>query len=110
MIIKNKTKKTTIAKEAIEAKTYVQRTFGLITHKVPIAMILKTRYGIHTLGMRYPIDVIVLDKTQKVRAIKKHLKPNRIFTWDTRFNLVIELPKNIIDESKTEIGDQISID
>ena len=107
MVIKNETNNTTLAKSAITAKSLKQKTFGLIVHTIPTTMIFQTRYGIHTFFMKYPIDVLVLDKNKKVAAIKENLKPNRIFTWNTKHDTVIEFPSGTLN--KTNIGDQISL-
>ena len=68
-------------------------------------MIFHTRFGLHTLFMKYPIDVIILDKQKKVAKLKKKLVPNKFFVWKPVYPLVIELPAGSITKSKTEIGD-----
>ena len=105
MVIKNKTTGKILATDAIKAETYFQKTFGLIFSK-PKTMIFRTRFGIHTFFMRYPIDVLVLDKENKVAAIKENLKPNRIFLWNIKHEILIEFPPETLPQTK--IGDQIS--
>jgi len=71
-------------------------------------MLLKTHFGIHTFGMGYPIDVLVLDKKNNVAAMKKNVKPNRIFLWNPKFQTVIELPAGTIKKTKTQLQDKLS--
>jgi uncharacterized membrane protein (UPF0127 family) len=108
MRIKNISKNTTIADEAVIADTLKKQTFGLLLYKSPRAMVFRTRFGIHTFFMKYPIDVAVLDKDKKVRKIKKNLQPNRIFLWNPDFEIVFELPTGTLERTKTMMLDTVS--
>jgi hypothetical protein len=70
-------------------------------------MLLKTHFGIHTFGMKYPIDILILDQQNCVVARKENLKPNTIFLWNPRYETVLELPAGTIKKTKTEIDDNI---
>lgn len=108
MVIKNKTKNKTLSENATEAKTFLQKSFGLIRESKGTAMIFQTRFGIHTFFMQYPIDVLILDKENKIVAMKENLQSNKLFVWDLNFDKVIELPAGTINQSSTEIHDKIS--
>ena len=108
MKIVNKTKKTTLAENAIEAKTVKAQSLGLLAHKEPVALILRTRFGIHTFGMKYPIDVLILDQTYHVAELKQNMQPNTIFLWNIKHTIVIELPAETIRNTNTNHGDTIS--
>jgi uncharacterized membrane protein (UPF0127 family) len=105
-VIRNKTKKTIIAKEFLKKGTF-GKIKGLLGEKMPQAIIFNTRFGIHTFFLKFPIDVIILDKKNKIVTLKKKLKPNRVFLWNIRFNQVIELPGGSLEKSKTEVDDSI---
>ncbi len=105
MRIKNNTKKTAVAEDIIYARSEKDRLLGLTQYTTPRAMMFKTRWGIHTFGMRFPIDVIVCDATLRVRAIRKNLTPNHIFFWNPRWGYVLELPQGTIQKSEVECGD-----
>jgi uncharacterized protein len=109
MKVINQTRKTVLAEKIVEPKTLVDQSLGLLKYKTPTPMLLKTRYGIHTFGMHYPIDVVILDKQNKVTTVKKKVKPNRIFVWDIHYETVLELPAGTIEKTKTEIGDSINL-
>lgn len=72
---------------------------GLIGSK-PEAILFKTRFGIHTIGVGYPIDVVILDKNHIVRKIKEHLEPNHFFFWNPQFDTVVELPSGTVQSKK----------
>jgi uncharacterized membrane protein (UPF0127 family) len=105
MGVKNITKKTIVAKQVVEANGMLQKSFGLLLYKAPKAMLFQTRFGIHTFFMRYPIDVVILDKEFKVVALKIDMKPGRIFVWNPRYEYVLELPQGSIVETKTSLHD-----
>ncbi len=109
MKILNITKKTTIAENVTEVRSLVDRTKGLLGSNQPKALILRTRFGIHTFGMNYPIDVIILSSKNVVVAKKENIQPNNIFVWSPRYNMVLELPGGSIQLSKTHIEDKIQI-
>jgi uncharacterized protein len=106
-MIKNISKNTILA-NAFEFKNGLGKIKGLISLK-PQVIAFKTRFGIHTFFMKFPIDVLVLNKNKKVVFFKENIKPNRIVLWNPRYDLVIELPQGSIKESKTELGDIISL-
>lgn len=109
MKIINQTRQTILAKEYIIPHTLHDQSLGLLKHPKPVAMLFKTRFGIHTFFMQYPIDVLILDKADKVAALRENLKPNHIFVWNPTFETVLELPAGTIEESQTNIGDKIII-
>lgn len=86
-----------------------QKTLGLIGSKKAYPVSFKTRFGIHTFGLNFPIDVLILDKNNKVFSIRANLSPNRIYVWNPRFDIVIELPVGFVSNSKIKIGDRISL-
>jgi uncharacterized protein len=74
-----------------ELKNFWQRLTGEIGRKIIIPIYFETRFGVHTFGVRHPIDVLILDENSLV-VKKKTLKPNRIFVWPIKYNRVVELP------------------
>jgi uncharacterized membrane protein (UPF0127 family) len=66
-------------------------------------------HGIHTFGMRFPIDVLYLDKDCLVIYVRSRLRPWRVAPVHLRAASVIELPENTLQPSGTAVGDQIEI-
>ncbi|MEX1013632.1 MAG: hypothetical protein WDZ80_00540, partial [Candidatus Paceibacterota bacterium] len=65
MKLVNKTKKNIIV-ENIRTLDYFEKIKGLIGEKFPRSVYFKSRWGIHTAGMKFPIDVIILGKDMRV--------------------------------------------
>ena len=95
--------------QARYAKTWWQKTIGLIGLETIMPLFLQTRFGIHTLGMKQPIDVIILEKGEVV-TIKENLQPNRIFFWNPWYTDVLELSTGTIQKLHIKIGTKISLE
>jgi len=65
--------------------------------------------SVHTFSMRFPIDVIYLDKNKVVVHIEKSLKPWRVGPIRLRAASVLELPDQTLSSGETSIGDEIEI-
>jgi len=110
MNVVNKTKSAVLTENLIIASSVKNRALGLLIRDEKQSLLITTRFGIHTLGMKHPIDVIVLDNLLTVVKIKKNLRPNQVFLWNPKNSTVLELPKETIKRSKTTLGDIISIE
>ena len=66
--------------------------------------------SIHTIGMLFSIDVILLDRNLKVVGLYEMLRPFSIMRPNFRAESVIELPPHTIFKSGTAVGDQLVID
>ncbi len=106
-MIKNKTKNTIVSGNFKRIESIFDKTLGLIGKNEPQTYILKTRAGIHTFGVRFPIDILILDDKLKVRYVKEALKPNRVFFWNPKYNLVVELKNGSVKNSRTKTGDYL---
>ena len=94
------------------ADTLFTRMKGLLGKKeLPQgeALCIKPCFSVHTFFMKFPIDVIFLNKKNQVIAAVRNLKPNRITRLYPRSFSVLELPSGTIAASNTEVGDEIKI-
>lgn len=107
MTITNQTIQQILSTNTKYAQTLLDNVIGLIGKNRSVSMVFHTRFGIHTFGMRFPIDVLILDKTNKIVRIKENLFPNRIFFWNPLYDTVLELPAGTINKTKSELGDLI---
>lgn len=80
----------------------LQKTIGLLGKTEPESVFFTTRFGIHTFGMKFPIDVVILNKQNQVVTIKENLQPKRIFLWNPKYNNVVELPNGTINKYKIQ--------
>lgn len=92
-----------------EAKSLKERVVGLIGKPEAHGILLRTRFGIHTFGLRYPIDVAVLDHKNEIVKIKKSLKPHKFFFWSPSYNKVLELPEGAIEKNGLTLGTTVKI-
>ena len=65
--------------------------------------------GVHTLAMRFPIDVLYLDSDKHVVHVEENLKPWRVAKVSLQTTSVLELPGNTLKSSGTVVGDEIEI-
>ena len=92
-----------------EARNIREKVVGLIGKDKPEALMLKTHFGIHTFGLKFAIDVIILNNENEVVKLKKSLKPYNIFFWNPMYEKVLELPQGIIEKKMIKIGDKIDL-
>lgn len=112
MPVINLTKQTWLATKVRKADKFLTRLVGLLkrTHLGPEeALWLMPSKGIHTIGMKFPIDVIFLNKDHRVVGLTSGLAPYRISSVHFRSYSVLELPNGTIKKSRTELGDQFEI-
>lgn len=108
-MIKNKTRNTIISKDFKLLKDFRSKSKGLMNSKTFETVAFYTRFGIHTFGMKYPIDVIVTDKKFKVASIKENLVPNRVYLWNPKYIFVIEVENGTVKRSQTKVNDFLEI-
>lgn len=65
--------------------------------------------GVHTWGMRFPIDVVALDSRMRVVEAREHLGSFRIAAVGWKTGCVLELPEGTIRQSQIEVGDHLAI-
>lgn len=92
-----------------EAKSLKDRVVGLIGKPEAHGLIINTRFGIHTFGLKFPIDVAVLNHNNEVVKMKKSLKPHSFFVWDPKYSKVVEMPHGSIDKSGINLGTKIEL-
>ena len=73
------------------------------------ALLIKPCSSIHTFFMRFPIDVVFVDKNRRVVKTAGHVKPWRILLGGKGAHAVIELPAGALDTTEIKSGDQLDI-
>lgn len=102
----NKTKNTQVATDLKVADSPIDKFLGLLRKSNPRSLLFQTRFGVHTLFLQTPIDIIVINKRYEVTKTKT-VRPNRFFLYNPKYPYVLELPKGTVQKSKTKIGDRI---
>lgn len=112
MPVINLAKKTWLATKVRKADNFVTRLIGLLKRTTlgpEEALWLMPSKGIHTIGMKFPIDVVFLNKQNQVLGLISGMVPYRISGVQLRGFSVLELPSGTIKKSHTEVGDQLEI-
>lgn len=112
MPVINLTKKTWLATKVRKADNFVTRLVGLLkrSHLGPEeALWLMPSKGIHTIGMKFPIDVLFLNKQNHMLQLVSGMAPYRVSSIQLRSYSVLELPNGTIRKSRTEVGDRLEI-
>jgi uncharacterized protein len=112
LVIRNLTKRTVVADRAILANTSATRRTGLLKHdslQDGEGLLIVPCEGVHTFGMKFPIDVIYLNKKHVVLKIKPEM-PKRRMSICLRAHSVLELPAGMAARTGTAVGDQLEVE
>jgi hypothetical protein len=60
--------------------------------------------AIHTIGMRWPIDVVFLDRQYRIKKLIQALKPWRMAICFSAYS-VLELPAGGLSQTGSQVGD-----
>ena len=112
MPVINVTKKTWLATKVHKADKFLTRLVGLLkrTRIGPEeALWLIPSKGIHTIGMKFPIDVVFLTKRKRVTKVA-HEVPRRRIAMALLADSVLELPAGTAARTGTRKGDQLALE
>jgi len=110
----NRTRQTCLADVLAVADTHWTRLRGLVgfgpdDFRNGCGLWIVPCHGVHTLGMRFPLDVLYLDRGMKVIHIQRGLRPWRFAPVRIEAASVLELPSDRAAETGTDVGDRIEI-
>lgn len=102
----NKTQNNVLAEEVTACRSMVSRIKGLLgtsTLRNDEACWLIPCSSIHTIGMRYAIDVYFLDKTNKIISIFENMVPGRFSPLVWKAHSAVEVKTGI--KRPAQVGD-----
>lgn len=70
-------------------------------------LLIRPSSGVHTLWMRFSIDVLLLDRELRVLSVYRNLRPFRMTAINWRAAAALELPAGTVAATRTELGDQL---
>jgi uncharacterized membrane protein (UPF0127 family) len=108
----NETKQTSLGTRITVADTGLSRLIGLLGKKslVPETGVwLVPSNSIHTFGMLFRFDVVLIDRKHKVVGLRERIPPFWLTLPNFRAHSVLEVPVDTIARSQTRIGDQLLI-
>lgn len=103
-------KATIIGNRIKVANTFATRFLGLMGKKKLApgsGLLIVPSSGVHTCWMRMPIDVVALDKENRVVALGHAVRPWRISGLRTATKSVLELPAGRAEACGLEVGDKL---
>ncbi len=109
----NTTRGTELGAKIRVADTGLSRIVGLLGERgLPNGegLLIVPSQGVHTLGMLFPIDVLVLDDDWNVLAVRKNMRSFRMTKVFWKAAAVLELPSGMADATATSVGDTLSFD
>jgi uncharacterized membrane protein (UPF0127 family) len=112
MPVTNLDKRTWLATKIRRADTFMTRLLGLLRRKrlaPEEALWLVPGKAVHTIGMKFSIDVIFIDRENRVVGMVPGMPPNRATRLYLDAHSILELPKGTIRKSQTETGDRLDI-
>jgi uncharacterized membrane protein (UPF0127 family) len=110
----NQTRQSYLATQLAFADTHWTRLRGLLgtsedDFRNGCGLWIVPCHGVHTLAMRFPIDVVYLDREKTVVHIERALLPWRFAPVRMQAASVLELPAQTIGQTGTALGDRIEI-
>ena len=109
----NTTKGTVLGERIEVAESSVSRMVGLLgkSSLAPATgLLIMPSQAVHSIGMRFPIDVLFMDRNWRVVHVQPSMVPYRLSGLHWRARCVLELPVGAIAQSRTSIGDELRID
>ena len=73
------------------------------------ALMFPQCHSIHTVGMRFPIDAIFVDKHWRVVALRPRLGPGRLVFPVWRAWGVVEMASGALERVPLQVGDQLNL-
>jgi uncharacterized membrane protein (UPF0127 family) len=111
--VENLTRGATLVTAGRVADNYWTQLRGLIGHR-PLepgeGLLIPRCNSVHTHFMRFPIDVLFVDRDHQVVAVTDTMKPWRFGRIHRRASYVIELPSGTVAGTGTRPGDQLRVD
>jgi uncharacterized membrane protein (UPF0127 family) len=110
----NQTRQLYLATDLAVAHTHWSRLRGLLgvsdsDFRNGCGLWIRPCRGVHTLAMRFPIDVVYLDHAGTVVHLERELLPWRFAPVRLQAASVLELPRHTVASTGTALGDRIEV-
>ena len=110
--MRNLTRNAVLGEAVDVADTSEKRRTGLLKHTGLApgeGLWIKPCESVHTFFMKFAIDLVYIDRKQKVRKARKAVPPWRLSACLTAHS-ILELPAGTIERTGTQAGDELSIE
>ncbi|HLK68477.1 MAG TPA: DUF192 domain-containing protein [Bryobacteraceae bacterium] len=112
IFVRNNTRSTVLAAAAEMADTSEKRRTGLLKHErlnPGEGLWIVPCESVHTFFMKFPIDLVYLDKQKKVRKLR-HKVPAWRLSACLSAHSVLELPAGTLEQTGTQVGDELTVE
>lgn len=92
--------------------TFLQRAVGLLARpsmRGDEGVLIRPCRAIHTMGMRFPIDVVFADGQNRVLRVVSEVRPNRPLLACPGATIVIELGRGVLRDIEILPGDRLEL-
>lgn len=89
------------------ARSFPARTIGLIGRSWVTPMLFPRCHSIHTFFMRLPVDIVCLDRDNRVVRSIQGVRPWRVVSGGRRTQSILELPAGSVRKKGLGVGDQV---
>jgi uncharacterized membrane protein (UPF0127 family) len=110
--VANLTRGTSVAERCRVARTSGERMVGLLATpglKAGEGLLIERTQSIHMFFMRFPIDVVFIDRDGSVTRTVSALRPWRVVWWARGARDCLELPVGALAASGTVPGDRLAM-
>lgn len=91
---------------ALDSKTRTRGLLGRDGLPAGHGLVIAPSQGVHTFGMRFPIDIVFVRRDGRVVRCRRNVAPRRLAIWLTAF-AVIEVAADEIDRTGLRVGDRV---
>jgi uncharacterized membrane protein (UPF0127 family) len=112
VLVRNHTRNTVLGDAVELADTSETRRVGLLKHErlePGAGLWIVPCESVHTFFMKFPIDLVYLDKQRKVRKVRHAVPAWRLSACLTAHS-ILELPAGTAEKSGTVPGDELVIE
>jgi uncharacterized membrane protein (UPF0127 family) len=112
VLVRNQSRNTVLGEAVEVADTSAKRRVGLLKHErldPGTGLWIVPCESVHTFFMKFPIDLVYLDKKKKVSKVRNAVPAWRLSACLTAHS-ILELPAGTAARTGTQAGDELSIE
>jgi uncharacterized protein len=110
VVVFNRDRGSNLGERIRLADRYWSRLRGLLGRKgleQGEGLLIVPSRGIHMWGMRFPLDVLLLDNERKVRTLHPGIAPGESTGFVKGVRYALEVPVGTIEATGTQVGDNL---
>ncbi|MHB8148209.1 MAG: DUF192 domain-containing protein [Vulcanimicrobiaceae bacterium] len=110
--LKNQATGEVVARNVVQPKGWYRRTLGLLKRTsigADEGLWIDRCWGIHTVGMKFPIDVVFLDQAFRIVSIRRNVRSGCLAVAQANAMHVVELRAGTCEEFDLLCGDRMAL-